>query len=36
MKIFEYLMRKRLFGDRLNAMEEQVGGKHAENRYQTA
>ena len=24
MKIFEYLMRKHLFGERLNAMEEQV------------
>lgn len=24
MKIFEYLMRKRLFGEGLNAMEEQV------------
>ena len=24
MKIYEYLMRKRLFGERLNAMEEQV------------
>lgn len=24
MKIYEYLMRKRLFGDGLNAMEEQV------------
>ena len=24
MKIFEYLMRKRLFGERLNATEEQV------------